>query len=82
MFCAHSNAGLFTQQRDKIGVGSTAGTPMTPGQVPPETVCLLSFCYLFAIFLLPVCYLFATCLLSVCYLFATATLCCEKSQAR
>ncbi len=80
MFCAHSYAGLFTKQRDNMCFWSTAGTPMTPGQVPPETVCLLSFCYLFAICLLPVCYLFATCLLSVCYLFATATLCCEKSQ--
>lgn len=69
MFCAHSYAGLFTKQRDNMCFWSTAGTPMTPGQVPPETVCLLS-----------VCYLFATCLLSVCYLFATATLCCEKSQ--
>ena len=69
MFCAHSYAGLFTKQRDNMCFWSTAGTPMTPGQVPPETVCLLSFCYLFA-----------TCLLSVCYLFATATLCCEKSQ--
>ncbi len=69
MFCAHSYAGLFTKQRDNMCFWSTAGTPMTPGQVPPETVCLLSFCYLFAI-----------CLLSVCYLFATATLCCEKSQ--
>ena len=80
MFCAHSYAGLFTKQRDNMCFWSTAGTPMTPGQVPPETVCLLSVCYLFAIFLLLVCYLFATCLLSVCYLFATATLCCEKSQ--
>lgn len=69
MFCAHSYAGLFTKQRDNMCFWSTAGTPMTPGQVPPETVCLLSFCYLFAI-----------CLLPVCYLFATATLCCEKSQ--
>lgn len=69
MFCAHSYAGLFTKQRDNMCFWSTAGTPMTPGQVPPETVCLLSFCYLFAI-----------CLLLVCYLFATATLCCEKSQ--
>ncbi len=69
MFCAHSYAGLFTKQRDNMCFWSTAGTPMTSGQVPPETVCLLSFCYLFA-----------TCLLSVCYLFATATLCCEKSQ--
>ena len=67
MFCAHSYAGLFTKQRDNMCFWSTAGTPMTPGQVPPETVCLLSFCYLFAIFLLPVCYLFAICLLSVCY---------------
>ena len=63
MFCAHSYAGLFTKQRDKMCFWSTAGTPMTPGQVPPETVCLLSFCYLFAICLLLVCYLFATCLL-------------------
>ena len=63
MFCAHSYAGLFTKQRDNMCFWSTAGTPMTPGQVPPETVCLLSFCYLFAICLLPVCYLFATCLL-------------------
>lgn len=69
MFCAHSYAGLFTKQRDNMCFWSTAGTPMTPGQVPPETVCLLSVCYLFAIFLL-----------LVCYLFATATLCCEKSQ--
>ena len=67
MFCAHSYAGLFTKQRDNMCFWSTAGTPMTPGQVPPETVCLLSFCYLFAIFLLPVCYLFAICLLLVCY---------------
>lgn len=67
MFCAHSYAGLFTKQRDNMCFWSTAGTPMTPGQVPPETVCLLSFCYLFAIFLLLVCYLFATCLLLVCY---------------
>ena len=74
MFCAHSYAGLFTKQRDNMCFWSTAGTPMTPGQVPPETVCLLSFCYLFAIFLLPVCYLFATCLLSVCYLFAICLL--------
>ena len=63
MFCAHSHAGLFTKQRDKMCFWSTAGTPMTPGQVPPDTVCLLSFCYLFAICLLLVCYLFATCLL-------------------
>ena len=63
MFCAHSYAGLFTKQRDNMCFWSTAGTPMTPGQVPPETVCLLSFCYLFAICLLLVCYLFATCLL-------------------
>ena len=63
MFCAHSYAGLFTKQRDNMCFWSTAGTPMTPGQVPPETVCLLSFCYLFAISLLSVCYLFATCLL-------------------
>ena len=63
MFCAHSHAGLFTKQRDKMCFWSTAGTPMTPGQVPPDTVCLLSFCYLFAICLLSVCYLFATCLL-------------------
>ena len=74
MFCAHSYAGLFTKQRDNMCFWSTAGTPMTPGQVPPETVCLLSFCYLFAIFLLPVCYLFAICLLSVCYLFAICLL--------
>ncbi|EFH9482177.1 hypothetical protein GA328_22395 [Escherichia coli] len=67
MFCAHSYAGLFTKQRDNMCFWSTAGTPMTPGQVPPETVCLLSFCYLFATCLLSVCYLFATCLLSVCY---------------
>ncbi len=67
MFCAHSYAGLFTKQRDNMCFWSTAGTPMTPGQVPPETVCLLSFCYLFAIFLLSVCYLFAICLLLVCY---------------
>ena len=67
MFCAHSYAGLFTKQRDNMCFWSTAGTPMTPGQVPPETVCLLSFCYLFAIFLLPVCYLFAIFLLLVCY---------------
>lgn len=67
MFCAHSYAGLFTKQRDNMCFWSTAGTPMTPGQVPPETVCLLSVCYLFAIFLLPVCYLFAICLLLVCY---------------
>ena len=67
MFCAHSYAGLFTKQRDNMCFWSTAGTPMTPGQVPPETVCLLSFCYLFAICLLLVCYLFATCLLLVCY---------------
>lgn len=60
-------AGLFTKQRDNMCFWSTAGTPMTPGQVPPETVCLLSVCYLFAIFLLPVCYLFAICLLLVCY---------------
>lgn len=63
MFCAHSYAGLFTKQRDNMCFWSTAGTPMTPGQVPPETVCLLSFCYLFATCLLSVCYLFATCLL-------------------
>ena len=74
MFCAHSYAGLFTKQRDNMCFWSTAGTPMTPGQVPPETVCLLSFCYLFAICLLSVCYLFATCLLLVCYLFATCLL--------
>ena len=67
MFCAHSYAGLFTKQRDNMCFWSTAGTPMTPGQVPPETVCLLSFCYLFAICLLLVCYLFAICLLLVCY---------------
>lgn len=69
MFCAHSYAGLFTKQRDNMCFWSTAGTPMTPGQVPPETVCLLSFCYLFlfATCLLSVCYLFAICLLSVCY---------------
>ena len=67
MFCAHSYAGLFTKQRDNMCFWSTAGTPMTPGQVPPETVCLLSFCYLFATCLLSVCYLFATCLLLVCY---------------
>lgn len=63
MFCAHSYAGLFTKQRDNMCFWSTAGTPMTSGQVPPETVCLLSFCYLFATCLLSVCYLFATCLL-------------------
>ena len=67
MFCAHSYAGLFTKQRDNMCFWSTAGTPMTPGQVPPETVCLLSFCYLFATCLLSVCYLFAICLLLVCY---------------
>lgn len=67
MFCAHSYAGLFTKQRDNMCFWSTAGTPMTSGQVPPETVCLLSFCYLFATCLLLVCYLFATCLLLVCY---------------
>ena len=67
MFCAHSYAGLFTKQRDNMCFWSTAGTPMTPGQVPPETVCLLSVCYLFATCLLSVCYLFAICLLLVCY---------------
>lgn len=71
MFCAHSHAGLFAKQRDKMCFWSTAGTPMTPGQAPPDTVCLLSVCYLFAI-----------CLLSVCYLFAVATLSSEKSKAR
>ncbi|MCY6942969.1 hypothetical protein OYB09_24355, partial [Escherichia coli] len=40
---------MATRQRDKMYFWSTAGTPMTPGQVPPDTVCLLFFCYLFAI---------------------------------
>ncbi|MED8576921.1 hypothetical protein Q5581_24565, partial [Escherichia coli] len=47
---------MATRQRDKMYFWSTAGTPMTPGQVPPDTVCLLSFCYLFATFLLSDCY--------------------------
>ena len=71
MFCAHSYAGLFAKQRDNMCFWSTAGTPMTPGQVPPETVCLLSFCYHFAIsrvFWSFGCYPFATFLLSQCYL--------------
>ncbi len=75
MFCAHSHAGLFTKQRDKMCLWSTAGTPMTPSPAPPDT-------RMFAIDLLPVCYLFAICLLSVCYLFAIATLSSEKSKAR
>ncbi|ECP0090968.1 hypothetical protein FX452_23080 [Salmonella enterica] len=78
MFCAHSHAGLFTKQRDKMCFWSTAGTPMTPGPAPPDTrifaLFLLPFCYRFATCLLSVCHLFATCLLSVCYLFATCLL--------
>lgn len=46
-----------TKQRDKMCLWSTAGTPMTPGQAPPDTrmfaICLLLVCYLFAICLLP-----------------------------
>ena len=93
MFCAHSHAGLFTKQRDKMCFWSTAGTPMTPGPAPPDTHMFALFCcpfaidlppvcYLFAICLLPVCHLFAICLPPVCYLFAIATLSSEKSKAR
>ncbi|WP_215415365.1 hypothetical protein, partial [Escherichia coli] len=56
---------------------STAGTPMTPGQVPPDTVCLLLFCYFFAIFLLfqgPLSLSVALLLLSFCYFFAIGLL--------
>ena len=67
MFCAHSYAGLFTKQRDKMCFWSTAGTPMTPVRLRPTPY---------------VCYLFAICLLPFCYLFAVATLSSEKSKAR
>ncbi|MDY8920003.1 hypothetical protein UZI68_22835, partial [Escherichia coli] len=64
-------------QRDKMYFWSTAGTPMTPGQVPPDTVCLLLFCYFFAIFLLfqgPLSLSVALLLLSFCYFFAIGLL--------
>lgn len=74
MFCAHSHAGLFTKQRDKMCFWSTAGTPNLLGQALPDTrrlaTFLLSFCYLFAIHLLlhrPSGPPFATFLLSDCY---------------
>jgi len=61
-------------QRDKMCFRSTAGTPETPGQAPPDTrelaTLLLPFCYPFATpeaFRAAGCYPFATHLLSNCY---------------
>ena len=62
MFCAHSYAGLFTKQRDKMCFWSTAHTPKRYGHALPDTLsnqCLQSVPNLFRKCLQPVPNLFA-----------------------
>jgi len=79
MFCHYRRCAPMTKQRDKMCFWSTAGTPETPDQAPPDTrllaTLLLPFCYPFATteaFRAAGCYLFATLLLSDCYPFLFA----------
>ncbi len=52
MFCHYRRSALATELRDKMCFWSTAGTPETHGQAPPDTrelaTLLLPFCYPFA----------------------------------
>ncbi|EDD2101942.1 hypothetical protein E5419_23415 [Escherichia coli] len=73
MFCAHSYAGLFTKQRDKMCFWSTAHTPKRYGHALPDTLsnqCLQSVPNLFRKCLQSVPNLFRKCLQPVPNLFA------------
>jgi len=37
MFCVHRHTGLFTKQREKMCLWSTARTPKRYDQAPPDT---------------------------------------------
>ncbi|ECJ3718577.1 hypothetical protein NY57_22845 [Salmonella enterica subsp. enterica] len=73
MFCAHSYAGLFTKQRDKMCFWSTAHTPKRYDHALPDTLsnqCLQSVSNLFRKCLQSVPNLFRKCLQPVPNLFA------------